>query len=258
MEFTPAGWTFGVIWATIYTWSTVGLVYCLTTLRRTGPHGRYLYVYPPLTPVLMYVSLFLNLVSNLTWIFMWDRQIIEYSVIPSALMAFFLYCMLFFTLRATRDHESEFKKYDMMKEVWMVRMMLQNPMAFYATWVTIATLLNLSIAMHYRGGVDSQDSVTVLFCVLAVEVIGWFVLDVFVIDRYTQYIFTPYVVVIIALFGSLDKNWKPNRRNQIFSATLLGVVGVLTIVKFVRMFMKRKSKMATIQPFEMEQRNEKY
>ena len=190
--------------------------------------------------MLMYISLVLNLSANLTWIFMWDRQLVDYSVIPSALMAFFLYCALFFTLKATREHAREFSKYNASKEIWLVRMLLQNAMAFYATWVTIATLLNLSIALTYRSGIDQETSATILFCLLAVEVIVWFVLDVFVFNNYTKFLFTPYIVVILALCGSLVKNFDKTRRNQIFSATLLGVVGLFAIAKLIRMFIREK------------------
>jgi hypothetical protein len=34
--------------------------------------------------------------------------------------------------------------------IWLYRMLVNNGLAFYATWVTIATFVNLTIAISYK------------------------------------------------------------------------------------------------------------
>ena len=36
--------------------------------------------------------------------------------------------------------------------LWLYRVLVNNGLAYYATWVTVATCLNFSIALTYRSG----------------------------------------------------------------------------------------------------------
>jgi tryptophan-rich sensory protein len=50
--------------------------------------------------------------------------------------------------------------------LWLYRAFVNNGLAYYATWVTIATFLNFSIALTYRsgGGYHSQFFTVILSC----------------------------------------------------------------------------------------------
>jgi len=51
------------------------------------------------------------------------------------------------------------------KYVWLYRVFVNNGLAFYATWVTIATMLNFAIALTYasNGKVDLNKYIINIF-----------------------------------------------------------------------------------------------
>jgi hypothetical protein len=236
LEITPAGWTFGLIWGVIFIWNGVGLVYCLTTIGRKNSYGEYIYQDPGLTPKWAFLALMCNLVGNVTWVFMWDRQFISPCISPIAIATFSLYVVIFFCARATKAHVEKTGSRD--KEFWLVTILLHNALAFYATWLSIATLLNFAIMGAYDARSSDQSAAcTVVLAVLLIEASTWFCFDMLKLDAYTRYIIAPYVILLLASAGSLDRNWKSGARNSVFTAVLMAVFCVFFVVKiFVTMW----------------------
>ena len=117
----------------------------------------------------------------------------------------------------------------------MIRFMVQNGLAMYCTWCCIATLLNSAQCLTYRGDVPQDISSSIMLGCLGFELIMWFILDTFVWYKYTNYIFMPYVVVVVALVGSIEKNFVVWSRNIIITVVLLGVAALAFSVKIVLM-----------------------
>ena len=118
-------------------------------------------------------------------------------------------------------------------DVWLSPVLVHNGLSIYATWCTIATLLNLAMVMTYRSAHDisQQDACTTSLAILSAEIVVFLVADWVFLDRYTRYTFTPYIVLVVALSGSLAKNYTDGARNTIFTLVLLGVAGVAALVK---------------------------
>ncbi len=131
-----------------------------------------------------------------------------------------------------------------MKDVWLVRVLVQNGLAFYATWVTIATLLNLGACITYHPGAMLPDHTSSTIClgILAAELVVWFSLDMTVLDRFVRYLCAPYVVVVWALSGVIAKNWDPTNRNSIFSVVLLAVASTACIIKVAIMIWRHRKR----------------
>lgn len=125
---------------------------------------------------------------------------------------------------------------------------IQNGVAIYATWTTIASLVNLTIVLQYDAKVSSTDAATISLSILTVVVAAWyvqikqiyillyftviedqnmdimlflfhylrFVLENFVLDKHVRFILTIYPVVIWALTGVFTENYNvadPTRTN---------------------------------------------
>ena len=116
-------------------------------------------------------------------------------------------------------------------DLYMNRILIQNGVAFNATWVTIATLLNLGIVIAYWGGVDQSTASTVSLSVLTCEVLVYFVLENFILERYLRYTYSVWPVVIWALSGSIAQNWDSSNTNSIITAVLLALACALYLVK---------------------------
>ncbi|XP_022089454.1 uncharacterized protein LOC110978630 isoform X2 [Acanthaster planci] len=228
LEITPAGWTFS-IWAVIYTFQVLFILYVLISLCRRNDQGP-VYRNPPVINSLMLLLYTINLGLNVSWLFLWDRQLLPVALVVIALLPFTLYLALIINHRLVNKSGSNLRNYHR-GDLIAVRIIVQNGLALYATWVTIATLLNFAIVLSYWGGMSQSDASTVSLSILLVEVLVYFVLENIVLEKYLRYTYTVWMVVLFALTGSVAKNWSPGSRNSIFSVVLLALAGALFIVK---------------------------
>ncbi|XP_060070093.1 uncharacterized protein LOC132550096 [Ylistrum balloti] len=238
LQITPAGWTFS-IWGFIYAWQALWLIYALTTICRKTKSGTYIYLLPVLPPVI-YVSYILNNIANVAWLFVWDTQEIVWSLVVIALTPITLYVALFFSFRRLYHNLGKLNKENAVKDIWLIRLLVQNGMAFYATWVTIATLLNVAMVMTYKGGISNEDACTAVLGMLSAIIATWVILENTVFDRYVRYTFSPYITLTMALGGVVSKNYDLDirERNSLFSLTLLIIAGVLLLTKIIVMLVR--------------------
>ncbi|XP_033725742.1 uncharacterized protein LOC117315586 [Pecten maximus] len=220
LQITPAGWTFS-IWGVIYAWQALWLIYALTTICRKTKSGTYIYMLPVLPPV-MYILYIINNIANVAWLFVWDSQEIIWSLIVIAITPITLYVALFFSFRRLYHNLGKLNKENAVKDIWLIRFLVQNGMAFYATWVTIATLLNVAMVMTYKGGISNEDSCTVVLGILSAIIATWVVLENTIWDHYVRYTFSPYITLTAALGGVVSKNYDLDirERNSLFSLAL--------------------------------------
>lgn len=91
------------------------------------------------------------------------------------------------------------------------------------------------MVITYSKGSDVSVSTasTVSLGVLTAEILVFVVTDLALLDKYSRYTFTPYIVVVVALIGSISKNWKAGATNSVFSAVLLAFGSLALVVKVV-------------------------
>ncbi|XP_067687326.1 uncharacterized protein [Haliotis asinina] len=248
LEVTPAGATFA-IWGVIYLWQFVWIIYSLVSICRSTPDGP-VYTNPTLLPAGYFITYILNMITNGVWLFLWDREYITASLFLLLGTSVTLYICIGISYRFLYINLMNLADQGRMYEVYLVRYMVQNGLGIYAAWVTIATLLNLGAVLQYKlaNPLDSSTTALVALSLLAVEVVVFVVLDLSVLDKYSRYIFTPYLVVVVALVGVIAKNWDPLESSSIFSAVLLGVAAVCLILKFAALLGRSRQYHQPIQP----------
>lgn len=112
-------------------------------------------------------------------------------------------------------------------------------MAFYLTWVTIASCLNLSIYLTYEANFEMSFSSSISLAIIAILIFIYFIVENFIWQHYLVYIFTPWLVLIIGLSGSLLKNYsfqKPTRNNLITFGILIGSL-LFSVTKLLMCFL---------------------
>ncbi|XP_051734852.1 uncharacterized protein si:dkey-29d8.3 [Ctenopharyngodon idella] len=223
-EITPAGWTFS-IWGIIYSWLFLMNVYILTSFCRG------LYSSPAILPSEFFLSWIINMILNSIWLVLWDRELMIPALIVLALIAFTNYLLIFFSCIGLRTHGAWLKQHHP-KELLCIIVLVQNGIATYATWTTIATLLNFTVVLNIAS-VSTTNAATASLCILLLEVIIWFTVENFLIEKHVRYILTIYPVIIYALIGSLSKHYDAAApgRNAIFSVVLLVMACIVLVVR---------------------------
>ncbi|XP_066299391.1 uncharacterized protein [Branchiostoma lanceolatum] len=230
-EINPAVWTFVGIWPTIYAWNFLWLIYVLITVCRRNARG-YVYVAPELFPTSFYVVWCAHQVLLTCWRFLNDAQERVGAAMVLGIGACTLYYMLYVSYRRV-DRCGPWLTANAPVDLWLVRILAHNALALYATWATIATLLSFGSTLTYSGGYNNEDTATGMLGLLLVITLVWFALENFVFERYCRYTLVPYIVVVLALAGIMDKNRSDfGKRNVIFTCVLLVVASLLLVVRF--------------------------
>ena len=139
-KISPANWTFA-IWAVIYTWQIIHVVYSLTLLCRKGSHGNYLYVHPePLHYSFYIVYYIINNLLNLGWIFVFDRsgkrpELFIVAMFLLWLITFTLYICCVLICKYLSRTGAALELSGNVKDIWMIRIFALNDITFYGTKV---------------------------------------------------------------------------------------------------------------------------
>jgi hypothetical protein len=140
---TPAGYAFS-IWGLIYLGLIVFSLY--QALPRNAERFRSIRT--------IYV---LSCVLNCVWIYLWHYEMI---LACTAVIFAFLGTLVYINLKL-RDADSK-------TEI----LLAQTPFALYSGWVTVAAILNASIAFVYLGIQISETTATIIACVLIVAAVA--------------------------------------------------------------------------------------
>jgi len=74
----------------------------------------------------------------------------------------------------------------------------------------VATLINFVVILHYVEGIKSCIASVISLSILVGLAILWFILENFIIKRYTEDIFTAYITLMIGNAGIFEVNKKPS------------------------------------------------
>ncbi|XP_028282970.1 uncharacterized protein LOC114449468 [Parambassis ranga] len=231
-DITPAGWTFS-IWGVIYTWLTLMVIYITSYVFR-GSWAQCL------LPCAFYFCWLSSMVLNMIWLVVWDRELMLASLVVLILIALSNYSALFLCCFATDYYGLWLQTYHR-KDLACLRILVQNGLAVYTTWTSIASLINFSVVLQLWG-VDRSTAGTASLCILFAEVVGWFILENWVLDRWVRNILTVYPVVIVALVGNVYKHFNPAdpRPNSIFMVVLLVLACILFVSRFFTVIWRNK------------------
>ena len=226
---TPDGWTFS-IWGVIYAWQLLWLIYAWSFVLRPNS--------AKIIPLLTYVLFSVSCLINIGWVYMYAFTNGELAV------AYALLLLLSLTLYATigasvvmfyfRVEHLRRKKQRL--DLILVTVFLHNGLAVYATWTSVATLLNMGIIMQYTGD-NKQDDTTVglvVLSILIVEEVIWFLLENSVLDRFVRYILTIYPVLIWALAGVLSKHLDNGNLDET-NSTAVGALVLSSLLFIIRL-----------------------
>ncbi|GFN89726.1 hypothetical protein PoB_001623200 [Plakobranchus ocellatus] len=247
-DITPAGWTFS-IWGFIYAWQAAWVLYSVINICRRGYGEKPAYTNPEFLPPAVIVLSSITSCLGIAWLISFDRLEVEVAFVALICYSLGMYAALVLSYRGLDKACPTLAQQGRTTEIWLTRALVHNGLAIQATWVSVATLLNLAMVLTYSGDkiATIKEAGTVSLSVLTVEIVVFAVTDLFLLDRYTRYTLTPYAVLVVALSGSISKNYSAGERNSVFTVVLLAIAVLLAVIKLIVTIYKhfRKSRYLT-------------
>jgi hypothetical protein len=237
VSITPAGWTFST-WGIIYAWQILWLIFNIVLIFIKDKNGQPLFRSPVVLSPLFHLFITFNFVLNIVWLFIWDNQDFTGAFIGIFFMTAVLYVAIVISHKNVYDAQNELSSTKWV--IWLYRIFANNGLAFYATWISVATIINLAIAITYKW-TDAKDrtywistSGVIGLSILAILLIAYFLMDIYFFEKYLRYTFSPYIQLAIALGGILSKNWSSQSPAAIFALCLIIIgPGIMLITKII-------------------------
>jgi benzodiazapine receptor len=172
---TPAGYAFS-IWSLIYLGLIVFAFFQIQAANRDNPR------------VVRITPLFwLSCICNIGWLFTWHYEILWLNIIFMLVLLVSL-IQIYLRLRAGSDLISS-------SERWM----LWAPFSLYLGWVTVATIVNISVVLYAAGWQDTGTLGAILAAVVFLVAAGIGTLVVRVYNDYAYSAVIIWALVAIAL-----------------------------------------------------------
>ncbi|GAB1610503.1 uncharacterized protein LOC115221323 isoform X1 [Argonauta hians] len=245
---TPAGWTFG-IWGFIYCWMILWIIYSVVCIFLKAGFDTYVYTSSIFMPCIFFFIYCINLLLNISWLILWDRKLFVISLFVALFMfisAVTCICISAYVLARNIDIITEYKQFFL--QGWLIRLFVHNGIAFYAGWLLVATTLNLDIALRYSWEVDPTTSDYTAIITVLVIICMWFLLDIIALDKYSRYLFSEYIVFIVAFCGVFYKQVSTESYDsiEILITVCLSASGVFFIIKMAVMIYRHFTKSSYI------------
>lgn len=224
---TPDGWTFS-IWGVIYAWQLLWLIYAWSFVLRPNS--------AKIIPLLTYVLFSVSCLINIGWVYAFTNGELAVAYALLLLLSLTLYATIGASVVMFYFRVEHLRRKKQRLDLILVTVFLHNGLAVYATWTSVATLLNMGIIMQYTGD-NKQDDTTVglvVLSILIVEEVVWFLLENSVLDRFVRYILTIYPVLIWALAGVLSKHLDNGNLDET-NSTAVGALVLSSLLFIIRL-----------------------
>ncbi|KAM3593858.1 uncharacterized protein V6R79_023636 [Siganus canaliculatus] len=225
---TPAQWAL-FVWDFIYIWVFAMFMYFLLGVCRRNAYD-WMYTTPAVLPYGFHVVVIINSCLNITWLILFDRELLLPALIVSAIMTVTDYFILIFSCQGLKIYGAWLHKYHN-KDLWLFRILVQNGIAISATWGILFTLLNLTIYLQYQTGTSRCDCANLSLLLLLLKLLAWFLLENFCLDEHVRYIVTIYPVVILWLTGTLFNMDSHENHSFIFAGIILALCSIMFVVR---------------------------
>ncbi|XP_071814945.1 uncharacterized protein [Apostichopus japonicus] len=229
-EINPAPWAFA-IWGPIYLWMACWIVYVIVCIFKTNSDGP-VYLNPPVINYGFLSVYTLNLAISIGWLFAFAADAQIWSLVCLIGLQVTLYIVMICYYIPVKKYTVELAK----TQRWnllCLRILVQNGVALYASWCTVASLLGFTIVLVHLSGWEQAAACCFSLSILSLELILYFIFDLIIFDKYTRYTFTTYPTVMWALIAIIVNNFEEDRPHMVFAIALLCTATIMCAVKVV-------------------------
>lgn len=190
------------MWIVIYIWQGAWLVYGVTTIFRKSSSD-YFYKYPPVMHWLIYLNFSITNILHLVSLGLWSHKLFGFATFYTAFMFISLYIAVSLSLFKLSDYQREMYYTEKTKDVWIIRILVQNGLFMYAAWSFIMFLITLSITLDWELNMSRDNVHLLITSLLLAKLIVYFLVENFAMYSYCKFIFTPWIVYGLFLIDLL-------------------------------------------------------
>lgn len=175
------------------------------------------------------MSVFLT-VLNMAWTQFMSWEIIK----PTTGFVFGLLVFLYAALICSYAGLYKQRYFIRQLDYWLIHLLVNNGIAVYATWVTVAALRSLALNMISFQGIKHEFAVTIGLGILALSMVIWFILENTLLKEHLQYTITIYPVLIWVMAASVIFNLnRVSRISTVIMEALLSMSCTFFLAKFL-------------------------
>jgi len=204
------------MWIFIFIWQAAWLAYGVSTIFRKSSSD-YLYKYPPVMHWLIYLNFSITNLLHIFCLTLWSQNLFGFATFYTALMFISLYIAVFMSLFKLSDYQREMYYTEKTRDVWSIRLLVQNGLFMYAAWSFVMFLITLSITLVHELKFSKENAHLLIIILMFIKLVAYFLVENFVLYRYCKFIFTPWLVYGLFL---ADLVFYPNKTEYQMSPTM--------------------------------------
>ncbi|XP_076455619.1 uncharacterized protein LOC143290188 [Babylonia areolata] len=219
------------IWGVVYVYQGSWLAYAVTGICRKTAAGP-AYNNPKLLPVQIHIFFSLAVLLQVGWLISMDKQNLGFALLLVLIATGFAVASLGESYRVLASTQSLLMQQERTWDLWAVRVLAQNGLAVFSTWLTLHACLTFVLFLSF--GVDTRHvsartSSLVEICFAGFLVFVYVLSDLTVFDRFSRFVLAPYLAFILFHAAQMDKYW-PDTHAAIF--VLLALCMTFTFLAF--------------------------
>lgn len=220
----------------LYSFQFIWLIYLTTTFARKDGEDEYVYTVGPFVNWSFYFLYLLNKGVIIAGMFMHDKNEIIASYSLTAAAAVLSELMIVIATDGIFRYHSAMVSNGIPDEHRLVIGFVQNGVGLMAGWLSVQATMILAVLLRYNANIPAfptDTSSVIALAVFAVVFAVVAVLDFGIWEKYTRFLFTPYIAICYGLAQLIAAEFKINSPNSILLAALIALAGFLLILKIV-------------------------
>lgn len=222
-------WFYYILYS-LYVWQALWLIYGSTTIIRKSSDD-YFYKYPPVMHWIVYANFLISNLLNLCGSLLINNRIYILSTFYYFLIFIAIFISLTLSILQLNDYQREMYYTEKHMDIWLIRILVQNGLLFYASWAFIFLLVNLNITLVYEFNVSTQVSSLIMLAALNMKAVLSFVLENCLFYKYLKFLFTSWLlsIVFLIIFIIQFKHSLSSYYDLTFMSSLLTLFNFMTL-----------------------------
>ena len=224
VDILPATWTFS-IWLLIYLWQGLWITYAWVFVFRASAINS--------VNKWIHALFIISCGFNIAWLFLFGNEEFTGSFVVLLLLELTLDAMIGVASYTSYHQTQELIENGQKWDVILTQVFLNNGISVYETWVTIAVQVNFAVALQYDYDVSRSVASIVALCIILVELGGWFIAEITILDRFVRYTLIVYPVVVWSFAGIIANNYKEGEASSILAVVAICIACCVMVARFV-------------------------